>query len=114
MVIKIKIFVKCNAKEFDCLDFYKKWISNFNVYSVFLVGDYHIWSFTNVERKYVGLKPVINSYQSPVHRGMNFVNVNKADDSKTIGLSAKWTKCIWFEDLYMSLIYKRKSTESNT
>ena len=43
--------------------------------SFFLVGDYHIWSFTNVEWKSVGLEPVINSHQFPVHWGMNIVNV---------------------------------------
>ena len=41
----------------------------------FLVGDYHIWSFTNVQRKSVGLDPVINPYHFPVHSGMNIVNV---------------------------------------
>ena len=35
-------------------------------------------------------------------------------DAKTVVSSAKWTKRIWFEDLYMSLIYKRKSTGPNT
>ena len=34
-------------------------------------------------------------------------------DAKTVVSSAKWTKRIWFEDLYMSLIYKRKSTGPN-
>ena len=33
--------------------------------------------------------------------------------AKTVVSSAKWTKCIWFDDLYMSLIYKRKSTGPN-
>ena len=33
------------------------------------------WSFTNVQRKSVGLEPVINSYQFPVHWGMNIVDV---------------------------------------
>ena len=45
------------------------------IYSNFLVGDHHIWSFTNVQRKSVGLEPVINSCQFPVHCGMNIVNV---------------------------------------
>ena len=31
--------------------------------------------FTNVEKKSVGLEPVINSYQFPIHIGMNIVNV---------------------------------------
>ena len=35
-------------------------------------------------------------------------------EAKTVESSAKWTKCSWFEDLYMSLIYKRSSTEPNT
>ena len=34
--------------------------------------------------------------------------------AKTVVSSAKWTKCFIFEDLYMSLIYKRKSTGPNT
>ena len=38
MVIKSKIFIKCNAKEFDSLDVCKNWISNSNVNCIFLVG----------------------------------------------------------------------------
>ena len=58
MVIKGKVFIKCNAEEFDSWDFCKNWISNSNVNCIFLDGDYHIWSFTDVERKSVGLKPI--------------------------------------------------------
>ena len=35
-------------------------------------------------------------------------------DAKTVVSSAKWTKRIWSEDQCMSLMYKRKSTGSNT
>ena len=75
----------------------------------FLVGGYHIWSFTDVERKSVGLEPIINTYQLPIHSGLMSLS-----DAKTVISSAKWTKRIWFEDLYMSLIYKRKSAGINT
>ena len=90
----------------------KKCISNFNVNCVFLVGDYHLWSFTNAERKSVGLGRVINTYQFPIHSDMNIVNVTIG--CKSVVSSAKWTKHIGFEDLYMSLTYKRKSTGLNT
>ena len=35
-------------------------------------------------------------------------------DAKAVLSLAKWTKRIWFEDLYMPLIHKRKSTGPNT
>ena len=35
-------------------------------------------------------------------------------DAKTVVSSTKWTKRFWFEDLYISLIYKRKSAGPNT
>ena len=66
MVIKSKIIIKCNAKEFDSRDFCKNSISNSIVNWIFLVGDYHIWIFTAVERKFVGREPVINTYQLSV------------------------------------------------
>ena len=72
---------------------------------IFLVGDYHIWNFTDIERKSVGLESVINTYQLPIHSGMDIVNVTVGCKNCCI-----ISKCIWFEDLYMSLIYKRKST----
>ena len=75
MVVKSKVFIKCNAKEFDSWDFCKNWISNSNLNWIFLVGDYHIWSFTDVESKSVDLEPVINAYQLPIHSGMDIVNV---------------------------------------
>ena len=55
---------------------------------------------------------IINTYQLPIHSGMDIVNVTVG--WKTVVSSAKWTKRIWFEDLYMLLIYKRKSTGPNT
>ena len=59
MVIS-EIFIKCYAKKFDCWNFRMDWISNCKaVECVFLVGGYHILSFTNVERKSVGLETVI-------------------------------------------------------
>ena len=39
-----------------------------------LVGVYHIWSFTDVERKSVGHEPVINKYQLPIHSVMDLLN----------------------------------------
>ena len=51
------------------------------------VEDYHICSFTNVQRKSVGLEPVINSYQFPVYCGMNIVM--SLSDAKTVVSSAK-------------------------
>ena len=76
MVIKSKILITCNTKEFDCWNFQKDWFSNSNIECFFLVGDYHIWSLTNVQRKPVGFEPVINTYQFPIHSGMNIVNVS--------------------------------------
>ena len=64
MVIKNNFLIKCNAKEFDSCDFCKNWITNSNVNCIFLVGDYHIWSLADVERKSVCLKPVINAYHA--------------------------------------------------
>ena len=105
MVIKSKIFIQCNAKEFDRWSFRQDWYTQNLMSNVFfLVGDYHIWSFTNVQRKSVGLEPVINSYQFHVHWS----------DAKIIVSSANWANRIWFEDLCMSLIYKRKSNGPNT
>ena len=75
MVIKSKVFIKCNTKEFDSWDFCKNWISNSNLNCIFLVGDYHIWSFTDVERKSVGLEPVVNTYQLSIHSDIDIVNV---------------------------------------
>ena len=108
MVIKSKIFIKCNAKEFDSWDFCKNWTSNSNVNCIFLVGDFHIWSFTDVERKSVGLEPVINSYQLPIHSGMDIVNVTVRCKNCCIISKMNKKHLIW--DLYMSLIYKIKST----
>ena len=111
MVIKSKIFFQGNAKEFDCWNFRKDWITNFDAVANVLLGwDYHIWSFSNIERKSVGLEPLINFYQFPIPSGMNIVKA----DAKTVVSSAKWTKRTWFEDLNMLFIYKRKSTGPNT
>ena len=78
MVFKRKIFIERYSNEFDCWNFRKDWILTSRILmsnSFFLVGDYHIWSFTNVQRKSVGLDIVINSYQFPVDWGMNIVNI---------------------------------------
>ena len=77
-----------------------------------LAWDYHVWRFTNIERKSVGLEPVINFYQFPIHSGMNIGNVTVGCKNRCV--VRKWTKLILFEDLNMSLIYKRKSTGPNT
>ena len=74
MIIKSKIFIKCNSKEFDCWEFFKSWISNFNFNCIFLLRDYHIWSFTDVVRQFAGIEPVFNTYQFPIHSGKNIVN----------------------------------------
>ena len=114
MVIKIKIFIMCNAKLFDCENFRKDWISTcINVVEcVFLVRYFHIWSFTNVDRKSVGLEPVINSYQFPIHSCMmlelhdEFLHTAWAvalSYAKTVVYSEKWTKRILFENLYILL-----------
>ena len=93
MVIKSKIFIKCNAKEFDSWDFYKNLISNSNLNCIYLVGDYHIWSFTDIERKSVGLEPVINAYQLPIHCGRDIVK--SLSDAKTITNKTNKTHLIW-------------------
>ena len=95
MVIKSKICIKCNAKEFDSWDVCKNLISNFNVNCIFLVGDYHIWSFTDVERKSVGLEPVINTYQLPIHSGMDIVNVTVGCKNCYIISKMNKTNLIW-------------------
>ena len=112
MVIKNKIFIKCNAKEFDSWDVCKNLISNCKVNCIFLVGDYHIWSFTDDERKSVGFEP-LSTLTSSVFT-VTWTLLMSLSVSKTVVSSAKWTKRIWFEDLYMSLMYKRKSTGPNT
>ena len=83
MAIKGKVFIKCNAKEFDSRDFCQNQISNSNLNCIFLVGDYHIWSFTDVERKSVGLEPIMNTYQLPVI---------------LVILSWSWWYCMWHKD----------------
>ena len=57
MAIKRKFFIKCKAKEFDCWNLHRDWISNCNIECIFLIGVYYIRSFTNVERKSVGHEP---------------------------------------------------------
>ena len=110
MVIKSKIFIKCNIKKFDSWNFHKDWISNCNVFCVFLVIDYHIWSFTNVEGKYVGLEPLINSYQFPIHCDMNIVNVTVGCKNCCVVIKMNKMRLIWGYIQSMSLIFKRKST----
>ena len=95
MVIKSNIFIKCNAKEFDSWDFCKNWITNSNANCIFLVGDYHIWSFTDVERKSVGLEPVIHTYQLPFHSGMDIVNVTVWCKNCCIFSKMNKTHLIW-------------------
>ena len=95
MVIKSKIFIKCNAKEFDSLDFCKNIIPNSNVNCMFLVGDYHLWSFTDVERNAVGLEPVTNPYQLSIHSGMDIVNVTVGCKNCCIISKMNKTHLIW-------------------
>ena len=124
-VYKSKILTKCNAKEFDCWNFLKDWFSNFIVEWVFLVGDYHIWSLTNFQRKSIGIEPVINSNQFPVYCGMNIVNATVGCKiycmvSEMIKIQQLYRQQRYkivssatskqIEDLCMSFIYKRKST----
>ena len=54
MVIKSNIFIECNTKKFDCWNFRMDLFSNFYVECVFLVGDYHMWSFTRLWCHYAG------------------------------------------------------------
>ena len=97
MVIKSKIFIKCNgnAKEFDSRDFCMNWISNSNINFIFLVGDYHMWSFTDVEIKSVGLEPVINTYQLLIHSTMDIVNVIVRCKNCSILSKMNKTHLIW-------------------
>ena len=120
IVIKIEIFIKCNAKKFGRWHICKDWISNCNVVEcvfLVLVGDHHTWSFTNVERKYVGVEPVNNFFQfymnivnalsyaksdvSSVNNSYQFYMniVNALSDAKAAVSSEKCAKRIWFEDL---------------
>ena len=62
----------------------------------FMVGDYHTWSFTNVDRK---LEPVSISTSSLFTVAWTLLMWQL--DAKAVVSSAKWTKRIWFEDLYM-------------
>ena len=95
MVIKSEIFIKCNTNEFDSWDVCKNWISNSNVNCIFLVEDYHKWSFTDVERKSVGLEPVSNTYQLPIHSGMDIVNVTVGCKNCCIIRKMNKTHLIW-------------------
>ena len=95
MVIKSKVFIKCNAKEFDIWDFCKNRISNSNLNFIFLVGDYLIWSFTDVERKSIGLEPVTNTYQLPIHSHMDIVNVTVGCKNCWIISKMNKTQLIW-------------------
>ena len=95
MVIKSKVFIKCNAKEFDSWDFCSNWISNSNLNCIFLVGDYHTWSFTDVERKSVGLESVMNAYQLPIHSGVDIVNVTIGFENCCIISKMNKTHLIW-------------------
>ena len=76
------------------------WILISNAF--FLVGDYYIWSFTNVQRKSVRLEPVINSCQFPVHSALNIVNVSVGCKNWCIVSKMNKTHLVW--DPCMSLI----------
>ena len=69
----------------------KNWISNSYVNCIFLVGDYLIWSFTDIERS-VGL---INTYQLPIHSGMDIVNVTVRCKNCCIISRMNKTHLIW-------------------
>ena len=84
-------YIKCNANEFDSWDFCKNWISNSNDNCIFLIEYYHIKSFIDVERKSVF--SVINTYQLPIHSGMDIVNVTVG--CKNCCISSKMNNCIW-------------------
>ena len=107
IVIKSKIFIKCEAMEFDCQNFRNDWFLNLNVVCVFLVGYYHIWSITNVQRKSVGLEPVINSYQFPVHCGLNIVHVSVGWRSCCI-VSKMIKKYLVWRSMHVTDIRKKK------
>ena len=95
MVISCKVFIECKAKEFDSWDFCKNWISNSNLNCLFLVGDYHIWRFTDVERMSVGLESTINTYQLPIHSGMDIVTVTVGCKNCRIISKMNKTNLIW-------------------
>ena len=61
----------------------------------FLVGDYHIWSYTYVERKSVDLEPIINTYQLSSHIGMDIVNVTVGYKNCCIISKMNKTHLIW-------------------
>ena len=111
MVIKRNVLIKCNGKEFDSWDFCKNWISNSNLNCIFLVGDHHIWSFTDVKRKSVGLELIINTYQLPIHSGMDIVNVTVGCKNSCIISKMNKTHLIWGS---IHVIDIRKSTGPNT
>ena len=112
MDIKSKSFITCNDKEFDGWNFRKDWFSNFSVESVFLVGDYHY----EILLTFREILLVLSQLSTPTSYlfTVAWTLLMSLSDSKTVVSSAKWTKRIWFEDLCMALIYKRKSTRPNT
>ena len=77
------------------LDFCKIWIWNSNVNCIFLVGDYHIWSFTDVERKSVGLEPVITTYPLFTLAWTLIVNVTVSWKNCSIVSKMNKTHLIW-------------------
>ena len=110
-LLKVR-FIWGNGKKFWCGNFRQDWITNFTaVPCIFLVWDYHMWSSTNIERKAVGLEPVINSHQFPVDSGMDIVHVTGG--CKYCGIVSKINKT------HMRRVFKwhwyiRKRADPNT
>ena len=112
MVIKSKIFIKCNAKEFDCWNFRKDWISKFNVWCVFFWLEIIIYEVLQTFRESLLVLNQLSTSTSSLFT-VAWTLFMSLSDAKTVALSAKLTKRILIEDLYLSLIYKRKSTGPN-
>ena len=111
MVIKSKIFIKCTPRNLTVEAFIRIESRILMSIAFFIIYIYHMklsymksyWRWEKV------CWPRASYQQLPV-----LYIIMSLSDAKTVVSSAKWTKHIWFEDLFMSLIYKRKSTLPNT
>ena len=64
-----------NTNTLHFHQYFKDKLSSRQPSHFFLVGVYHIWSYTDFERKSLGLVPVINTYQLHIHSDIDIINV---------------------------------------
>ena len=112
MVIKSKIFIKCNTKELTVETFVR-------IESRILISIWFFWLEIIIYEILLALREsllALSQLSIPTSSlfTVAWTSLMSLSNAKTVVSSAKWTTRIWFEDLYMSLIYKRKSTRPNT